>query len=200
MKKILLVLMLATPIMSLAGCQFIANIGNDVEEVFKGLDGTIQTYDENSNIIDQVKGNSISFNANSQFVKTDSEGNSSGGSVMDITVGGKQIIHVGSTLLFYENGLENIFDEYSKTVSFKNSERSIPVVNKMVNDMKSKFTGHNQVILIRSQSGIPLATFSGDKVSVHSTDVEKMTKITIDGKRIYIYRADYTIYDLDLLK
>ena len=66
--------------------------------------------------------------------------------------------------------------------------------------MKSKFTGHNQVILIRSQSGIPLATFAGDKVSVHSTDVEKMTKITIDGKRMYIYRADYTIYDLDLLK
>lgn len=200
MKKLLLVFMLVIPTMSLAGCQFIANIGNDVEEVFKGLGGTIQTYDENSNIIDQVKGNSISFNANSQFVKTDSEGNSEGGSVMDITVGGKQIIHVGSTLLFYENGLENIFDEYSKTVSFKNSERSIPVVNKMVNDMKSKFTGHNQVILIRSQSGIPLATFSGDKVSVHSTDVEKMTKITIDGKRIYIYRADYTIYDLDLLK
>ena len=200
MKKILLVFMLAIPTMSLAGCQFISNFGNNVEEVFKGLDGTIQTYDENSNIIDQVKGDSISFNANSQFVKTDSEGNSSGGSVMDITVGGKQIIHVGSTLLFYENGLENIFDEYSKTVSFKNSERSIPVVNKMVNDMKSKFTGHNQVILIRSQSGIPLATFAGDKVSVHATDVEKMTKITIDGKRMYIYRADYTIYDLDLLK
>lgn len=200
MKKLLLVFMLVIPTMSLAGCQFVENFGNNVEEVFKGLDGTIQTYDENSNIIDQVKGNSISFNANSQFVKTDSEGNSSGGSVMDITVGGKQIIHVGSTLLFYENGLENIFDEYSKTVSFKNSERSIPVVNKMVNDMKSKFTGHNQVILIRSQSGIPLATFAGDKVSVHSTDVEKMTKITIDGKRMYIYRADYTIYDLDLLK
>ena len=199
MKKLLLVITLVLSISTLTACQQFDNLVNNVEELFSGLEGTVQTYDENSNIIDQLKGNSIAFSANSNFIKTDSDGNSSGGSVLDITVGGKQVIHVGSTLLFYENGLENIFEAYSKNVDFENLNRSVPFVNKMVNDMKSSFTGHNQVILIRSQSGIPLATFAGTNVSIHSTDVEKMTKITIDGKRMYIYRADYTIYDINLL-
>lgn len=200
MKKSLLIGVLVLSIFTLTGCQQISNWMSDVEEVFSGLEGTVQTYDENSNVIDQLKGDSIAFSANSNFIETDSEGNSSGGSVLDITVGGKQVIHIGSTLLFYEDGLENIFEVYSKKVDFENLDRSVPFVNKMVNDMKSSFTGHKQVILIRSQSGIPLATFAGDNVSIHATDVDKMTKITIDGKRMYIYRADYTIYDTSLLK
>lgn len=200
MKKLSLIFTIILSVTVLAGCQFIDGWWLDTKEVFTGLEGTVQTYDENSNIIDQVNGKSIAFSANSEFVKTDSDGNTSGGSVLDITVGGKQIIHVGSTLLFYENGLENIFEQYAQTVNIENFDRSVPFVNKMVNDMKSTFVGHNQVILIRSQSGIPLATFAGNAVSVHATDTEKMTKITIDGKRMYIYRADYTIYDLDLLK
>lgn len=199
MKRKYLLVSLVFITVILSGCQALDGFLLDTKEVFRGLEGTVQTYDENSNIIDQVNGKSVAFSANSNFIKTDSEGNSSGGSVLDITVGGKQIVHVGSTLLFYENGLENIFEQYAQTVDIENFDRSIPFVNKMVNDMKSTFVGHNQVILIRSQSGIPLATFAGDAVSVHSTDVDKMTKITIDDKRMYIYRADYTIYDIDLL-
>lgn len=200
MKKTTLFISAVLTAIMLSGCQFTDNLFNDVEEVFKGLNGTIQTYDENSNIIDQVQGKSIAFKANSNFVKVDDSGSTSGGSVLDITVGGKQIIHVGSTLIFYEKGVENVFESYAKKVDIQNFDRGVPFINKMVNDMKSTFVGHNQVILIRSQSGIPLATFTGDSISVHATDVEKMTKITIDGKRMYIYRADYTIYDLDLLK
>lgn len=97
-------------------------------------------------------------------------------------------------------GLENVFEKYAQKVNFKNFDRGTPFINKMVHDMKSTFAKKNQVILIRSQSGIPLAAFASNSISFEPTDVERMTKITIDGKKIYIYEADYTIYDLDLLK
>lgn len=182
-----------------AGCQIIDNFVLDVKEIAKGLSGTIQTYDEESNIIDRVTGNSIAFQANSEFMKSNSDGSFTG-TVLEATVGGKRMIHIGSTLLFYEDGVENIFEEYAQTVDVENHDRAIPFINQMVNQLESKFLGMDQVILIRSQSGKPLATFAGDHVSVESMEVDKMSKITIDKKRIYIYRADYTIYETSLLQ
>lgn len=171
---------------------------SDLKELATGLEGTIQSYDEESQLIDQIKGKSISFTANKEFVK-DNGSNKAAGTVLEANIGGKQLIHVGSTLLFYEKGMENIFDEYAKKVDIENTNRSIPVLNHMANSFKSKFTGNDKVILIRSQSGKPLATFAGDKVTVKNMAVGKMSKITIDGKRLYIYRADYSIYDTSLL-
>lgn len=111
--------------------------------------------------------------------------------VLNITIGGKQIIHVGSSLALYEKGLINVSEEYNK---------SIPFINRMVNDARNLMLGQKKLILIRSQTGKPLATFVGDKVTYFSTDVDKSTGIIIDGKLLFIYRCDYTIYDLDLLQ
>lgn len=188
-------LMVGLALFVLSGCQALENFELDIEEDVSGLSGMVQTYDENSQMIDRIKGNSVAFRANNAFTDDNSKG-----SVLDITVGGKQVVHVGSTLLFYENGLTNIFDEYSKMVDIENMDRATPIVNEMVNQFKSTYFGMDKVILIRSQSGRPLATFAGDKVSIEGMmNVDKMTKITIDGKRLYIYRADYTIYDIRLL-
>lgn len=110
---------------------------------------------------------------------------------LNITIGGKQIIHVGSSLALYEKGLINVSEEYNK---------SIPFINRMVNDARNLMLGQKKLILIRSQTGKPLATFVGDKVTYFSTDVDKSTGIIIDGKLLFIYRCDYTIYDLDLLQ
>ena len=59
--------------------------------------------------------------------------------------------------------------------------------------------GKKKVILIRSQSGKPIATFAGDKVVFKETEIEKSTSLIIDGKLLFIYRSDYSIYDSDLL-
>ena len=91
-------------------------------------------------------------------------------------------------------------NEFSKKVDIENIDRSSPFLNKMVNDMKNLTTGKSKIILIRSQSGKPLATFYGDKVSYFATGIDKSTGIQIDGKYLFIYRCDYTIYDTELLK
>ena len=70
----------------------------------------------------------------------------------------------------------------------------------MVNELKNYTTGKDKIILVRSQSGQPLATFAGDDVSYYATDIENSTALLIDGEFLFIYRCDYTIYDTELLQ
>lgn len=185
----------------LSGCNVFKNELGKMREALKGRTAIIQTYDEESNIIDQVKGKSVSITSENKFDTKNEDGETTKkSSVISITVGGKSMVHVGSSLIMYEDGLVNVFDEFAKTVDVKNFDRSIPFLNKMINNMKNLTTGKDKVVLIRSQSGKPLATFAGNNVSYFATDIEKSTGILIDGKYLFIYRCDYTIYDMELLK
>lgn len=195
-KKISLVAAFVLIVISLAGCQDLTMWFKGSEENFKGLEMTIQTYDEESQLIDKITGKSIMIERDSTF-DTDLESKDS--SVIQITIGNKEMHHVGSSMLIAENGLENIFDQYTKKVDIQNMERGVPILNSIVNDFRNSFTGKQKVILVRSQNGTPLATYSGNEVSLYKTDVPKSTGILIDGNYLFIYRCDYTIYDLNLL-
>jgi hypothetical protein len=185
----------------LSGCALLKNEAGKMKEKLKGRTAIVQTYDEESNIIDSIIGKSISISSEDKFAVKDKDGNTTQqSSVISLTIGGKSMVHVGSSLVLYEEGLTDVFNEYSKTVDIKNFDRSTPFINTMINKMKNITTGKSKAILIRSQSGKPLATFVGDNVSYFATGIDKSTGILIDGKYIFIYRCDYTIYDLDLLQ
>lgn len=196
-RKRSVLIVLALSVVLLSGCQDIANMFKGFEENFKGLEMTIQTYDEESNVIDKITGKSVSIKRDKEF---DTDYESKDSSVMKITVGSNEMHHVGSSMIIAETGLENVFEEYTKTVDIENLDRGVPFINTMVNDVKASFTGKEKVILIRSQNGTPLATYSGDKVSLYKTGVPKSTGILIDGQYLFIYRADYTIYDIDMIQ
>ncbi|MFJ6264395.1 DUF5052 family protein [Lysinibacillus xylanilyticus] len=201
MKNLMKILIVAVLVFVLSACNFLEfGLGNLKEELV-GRDMLIQTYDEDSQIIDRVQGKSISVNADGEFAIKDSEGKTvEKSSVLNITVGGKQMLHVGSSLLAYEKGLQNLFDEYSQKVDITNFDRSVPFLNRLVNDLQNFTTGKSKIVLIRSQSGQPLATFAGNDVSYFATDVDKSTALMIDGKFLLIYRCDYSIYDTELLQ
>jgi hypothetical protein len=185
----------------LSGCNWLEYKIGSLKEQFVGRELTIQTYDENSQMIDRVQGKSVSIEADDEFSLKDVNGDTvEKSSVLNITVGGKQMLHVGSSLIAYEDGLQNIFEEYVQQVDLSSFNRSVPFINRMVNDLQNLTTGKEKIILIRSQSGQPLATFAGDDVSYFATEIDKSTGIMIDGKYLFIYRCDYTIYDLALLK
>lgn len=181
----------------LAECQDISMFFKGFEENFKGLEMTIQTYDEQSQLIDKVTGKSVMIERDSTF---DTDAGSEDSSVIQITIGDKEMHHVGSSMIIAERGLTNVFDDYAKKVDVQNMQRGVPVINSMINDLRNSFTGKQKVILIRSQNGTPLATYAGNNVSLYKTDVPKSTGILIDGKYLFVYRCDYTIYDLDLIK
>jgi hypothetical protein len=185
----------------LSGCNVLEQRFSDIRSAFKGRSVVIQTYDEESHIIDRVTGSSVDISAENKFAMTDKEGKVvEKSSVINLTVGGRSMMHVGSSLIMREQGLVDVFDEYAKTVDVTNQDRSIPFLNRMVNDMKNLTSGQRFVIMIRSQSGKPLATFVGNDVSYFSTNIDKSTMFRIDNKSLFVYRCDYTIIDLALLQ
>ncbi|WP_303974183.1 DUF5052 family protein [Streptococcus merionis] len=200
-KKFTLSLILLTTLVTLSGCQSIQNWFSNFREEWLGLDMTVRTFDENSQLIDEMSGTSLSISRNDDFDSVDADGTSNADStVLKITLGKYEIDHVGSSLIAAEEGLEDIFAKYQSSVSIENTDRSVPVLNRMVASFKNDFTGKAKVILIRSQNGTPLATYVGNKVSLYASDAPKTSELLIDGKRLIIYRCDYTIYDRELLE
>lgn len=196
-KRFLLLAFSLVGLIALAGCQDMSMWFKGFEESFKGLEMVIQTYDEESQMIDKVIGKSVMIERDSTF---DSDYESADSSVIQITIGDKEMHHVGSSMIIAERGLQNVFDDYAKTVDLQNMQRGVPIINSLVNDFRNSFTGKEKVILIRSQNGTPLATYAGNNVSLYKTDVPKSTGFLIDGKYLFVYRCDYTVYDLDLIK
>lgn len=185
----------------LTACNLLEYEVGNLKEELNGREMLIQTYDENSQLIDRVQGTSIGINADKKFSLEDSEGNTvEKSSVLNIVVGEKQMLHVGSSLIAHETGLQNLIEEYAKQVDINNFDKSVPFLNRMVTDLQNITTGKSKIILIRSQSGQPLATFAGDEVSYFSTNIDKSTALLVDGKFLLIYRCDYSIYDTALLK
>lgn len=203
-KKSLVIILFTLLIISMTGwtgCNSADATFKDMQSNWKGLELTLKTYDEDSQVIDKITGKSVNISPDNKFELTDSEGNvTEKSSVISMTVGGKSVVHVGSSMIVTETGVVDIFEEYTKTVDITNMDRSTPVINKLANSMKNLTKGNNYLILIRSQTGKPLATFAGNSVSYFSTGIDKSTGLLIDGHYMFIYRCDYTIYDLDLLK
>ena len=156
-KKYLIILLLSIGLITLSGCQMIENWIKNAKEEWIGLEMTVRTYDENSQLIDQMSGKSLSISRNEEFDSVDAEGNSK-------------------------------------------EDSSVLKINRMISAFKNDFTGKKKVILIRSQNGTPLAAYAGDRVSLDKSDAPKTSELLIDGKRLVIYRCDYTIYDRELLE
>jgi len=56
------------------------------------------------------------------------------------------------------------------------------------------------VVVIQSQLGDPICAYSGDEVYWKvCKDLPKTTKLMIDGKALYIHRANFQIIDKKLL-
>lgn len=199
--KTLRLLALVVILALFTGCNLLEQGFSDIKSAFKGREVVIQTYDEESHIIDRVIGKSVDISPENEFALRNEEGTTvEKSSVINLTVGGRSMLHVGSSLIMREQGLVDVFDEYAKTVDVTNLDRSVPFINRMVNDMRNLTTGQRFLIMIRSQSGKPLATFVGNDVSYFSTQIDKSTMFRIDNKALFVYRCDYTIIDLSLLQ
>lgn len=56
------------------------------------------------------------------------------------------------------------------------------------------------MVVIKSQLWKPITAYSGDDVYWEiPEDLPKMTKLMIDGKALYIHRANFQIIDKELL-
>lgn len=198
-KKKLLAACLALSLLPLlSSCSMISDYTLDLKSKLVGIPFTVSTYDYDGQKIDQIKGKSVHIETYKPMSKKNSSGDEQS-KVIDVEFGGQQMIHVGSSLIANE-GLRNYEDTFSKKVTITDKQRSIPVLSIMYNNFRNDWLSKGKVIMIRSQAGKPIAVYAGNKVRVSATDIPSTTQINVDGHRLFIYRCDYSIYDMETIK
>ena len=121
-------------------------------------------------------------------------------SVITITVDGNQLISCGDTCVFYDKRLVPDHEFYLDSIDSNSSGlMDSALISGLVNNVKNQF-GKPMVVVIKSQMGAPIYAFSGNKVYWEvQEDLPRFTKLMIDGKALYIHRANFQIIDKDLL-
>lgn len=205
--------LLAIPLV-LGGCAGGENFSLSMEQQTHGLPLTIDTYDFHGQKIDQIKSKHVNIHTDDTMSADDDNGNEQS-SVIDVDYGRHRTIHVGASMIASQ-GLKNYVDEYNHQHVNVNSDdgndKSIPWVNRYWEDYHN-FWGNGQkgaVIFVKSQSGEPIGAFYGHHVSIHPADngdgglfgdnMKDATYFDVDGKRLFLYRCDYTTYPSSVLQ
>ena len=207
-KKILItVLTILFAIISCSGCALWDNEVNELNGSIKGNTYNAGFYTNQGKNFMNVRGQKIDLQSNVIKEKTYNSNNGWGynqtlSSVVTVIIDGKTIESCGSTMIFAENGLNPEVDFNSPEVIKSTSDGSFGdnvFIASIVNKYKNYF-GKSRVVVIQSQLGDPICAYSGNDVYWEvCQDLPKTTKLMIDGKALYIHRANFQIIDKNLL-
>ena len=201
-----MILLPAVLLFLLTGCAKFDSIINDIHGSLTGNNYTVYTYDNYGNQTLKTSGKKISITGNKiETISYGSDGRAVTGydlsSVITITIDGKEIESCGDTCVFVQKELQPEVDFSLDEISSNggNGITDNAALAKVLNRYKNDF-GKSRVVVIKSQLGQPIAAFSGDDVYWEiPDDLPKMTKLMVDGKALYIHRANYQIIDKNLL-
>lgn len=138
-------------------------------------------------------------------------------SVMSITVDGKHIESCGSTAIFYDTRLEKVDFIIPEEITLSQSNQAtITTPNDNYSWVEDRWglmywywntekqankTPAARIVVIQSQEGDPICMFAGSEVSWSvSRNLPKTTEIIVDGKVIYIHRANFSIIDTSVFE
>lgn len=206
MRKIIKTILAITVIFTLSGCAFFDSLLNDLKGDLIGNSFKIETYDNYGELTMTTYGQKV--NMKGHRVKELSVTDSGYGynyvmsSVVTITIDGKEMESCGDTLIFAETGLEKVIDFTLPTFIETYATEDITENTSLayyINQYANLF-GKSRIIVIKSQMGQPLCAYAGDNVYWEiPNDLPKTTKLMIDGKALYVHRANYQIIDKALL-
>ncbi|MBR2528628.1 MAG: DUF5052 family protein [Blautia sp.] len=205
-RKLALALILILAITSLSGC---AKLQSGVHELHGSIFGNeyyIDTFDNDGIRTLRTHGKKIDIDNNiieEKVYSSASDGwisEKSLSSVITITIDGKQMISCGDTCIFYDTDLKPDYEFYlDKVDSDSSGLLDSTLIAGKVNKIKNAF-GKPMVVIIKSQTGMPIYAFSGKKVYWEvEEDLPRFTKLMVDGKALYIHRANFQIIDKGLL-
>ena len=208
MRKRMLIVMLVL-LLSLAGCGIasLESSVNDIKGQLIGISFECQFYDNYGEKFLTASGTKVGMTGNiiEEAVIDSSDGSQSTeyalSSVVTISIDGKELQSCGDTIIFEESGLEPDAKFQLNDIESSSSGKFLEntIVSGILNDYKN-FFGKGQVIVIQSQLGVPICAYSGDDVYYEiRNDLPKTTKLMIDGKTLYIHRANFQIIDKDLI-
>lgn len=206
-RLIAIVSLLAIISVLLSGCAFFSSEVHSLKGKLAGVSYTAEFYDNYGVKSFTASGERIDIEGNTVEEKGyTSDGMSTTNytlsSVLTITIDGKQMESCGDTIIFAESGLKKDVDFSIQDIESTSSNgiSSLTSVAKVINKYKNYF-GKPQVVVIKSQLGVPICAFSGKDVYWEiPDDLPKMTKLMIDNKALYIHRANFQIIDKSLIE
>lgn len=208
MKKKLVagILMAALAVSCLAGCEGLNSEVNDLNGSITGNTYNASFYTNEGEKFMDMSGQKIDLDSNIVEEETYSDGSwgytKKLSSVVTVTIDGKEVENCGTTMIFTEKGLNPDVDFQSPEVINSKTDGSLGenvIIASVVNRFKNYF-GKARVVVIQSQLGDPICAYSGDSVYYEvCEDLPKTTKLMIDGKALYIHRANFQIIDKELL-
>lgn len=205
-KRVISIITIVVMLFSLSGCSILESKINDLKGNLVGNGYDIYTYDNYGEKVLETSGDKISITGNkTETTSYDSDGSKITGydlsSVITITIDGAEIQSCGDTCIFEQDGLDAEVD-FTQEVIDSQTDGSFDentAVARFVNQYKNMF-GKSRVVVVKSQLGQPITAYSGDDVYWEiPDDLPKMTKLMIDGKALYIHRANFQIIDKALL-
>ena len=205
-KRVISIITIVVMLFSLSGCSMLESKINDLKGNLVGNGYDIYTYDNYGEKVLETSGDKISITGNkTETTSYDSDGSEITGydlsSVITITIDGAEIQSCGDTCIFEQDGL-NAEVDFTQEVIDSQTDGSLDentAIARFVNRYKNMF-GKSRVVVIKSQLGQPITAYSGDDVYWEiPEDLPKMTKLMIDGKALYIHRANFQIIDKALL-
>lgn len=189
---------------SLSGCSWLDSQIKDLKGELIGNSFDISIYDNFGDNILNISGDKVQVDANTVKVKSvDSDGNWTTtyemSSVLSNTIDGDNMEQVGNTVIYAERGLNKITD-FELPVNIETSGGTFNFLDRNINSIKN-LIGTPKIVVISSQLGVPIAVYGGEKVYYEiPDDLPKMTKLIVDGKALYIHRANYIIIDTAMIK
>lgn len=195
LKRLLVITMLSITVLSMTGCASIEGLIGKVKGNLKGNDYKITQYDNFGEQVLEVNGKKISL----EGIKNRGDELTS---YINITIDGEDWQHVGGTIIFAQEGVDMITDFQMPreiTTEGTGSTGFIPA-DKFINGYKNKI-GRDAVLVVYSQTGSPIGLFQGDSIYYEiPSSLPKTTMISVDGKLVYVHRANIDIIPANLLK
>ena len=190
-KRILSILALVL-VITLTGCAAIGTYFSKLTGSLFGKGYTITQYDDYGNLVFSVHGDKVTMDC-----QLDENGEVS--SYIDITIDGESWKHVGSTLVFAQKGVDIITDfQLPEEMDSTGHSTGLMAVDRKINHY-ANLIGKDLVVLVSSQNGTPIGLFQGDDCYMEiPADLPKTTLINIDGKMVYVHRANVDIIPAEL--
>jgi hypothetical protein len=206
LKRITVVALATASIFTITGCEFMNSKIQSMKGSISGNEYIASFYSNDGEKFMTMHGERIDLSPNTvrEYDYVDGGYNKILSSVVTITIDGKEVENCGSTAIFAEEGLKPDVDFTMDNIKDINSSSDGSVsestfVAGIVNKYKNMF-GKSRVVVIQSQLGDPICAYSGDSVYYEvCEDLPKTTKLSVDGKALYIHRANFQIIDTSLL-
>lgn len=186
--KILVIGTLLLMVLTLTSCTQLMTAFTKLKGELLGNDYIITQYDNYGNLVLSANGNKIAMDC-----ELDEAGEPT--SYISITIDGYEWQHVGGTLVFAQNGVDMITDfQLPENMDGASGTSSGLIgIDRFINNYRNSF-GKDVVVVVSSQNGVPIGLFQGNDCYMEiPNDLPKTTLLSIDGKLVYIHRANVDI-------